>query len=225
MRHQLLYAIVIAAPIAAQVTCADGFDRSDGDRAGHCEIREHTIADTGRLNVDAGVNGGIRISGADRSNVLVRARVQTSAPTADEARSMMSQIHLQAAPGSVRADGPGQIRDHHWSVSYEILVPRRSGLELKAHNGGITIADVEGELRFETQNGGVTLNRVAGDVRGKTRNGGLKVALAGPTWQGNQLDVQTTNGGINVSVPDGYPLNLRPQQSTAASIPKYQQPI
>ena len=54
-------------------------------------------------------------------------------------------------------------------------MPRRSGLDLKAHNGGITIADVEGEMQFETQNGGVTLKRLGGDVRGKTTNGGLKV--------------------------------------------------
>ena len=60
------------------------------------------------------------------------------------------------------------------------------------------------EMRFDTQNGGVTLNRLGGDVRGKTMNGGLKVELAGNTWRGNQLDVQTTNGGINVTVPDGY---------------------
>ena len=28
--------------------------------------------------------------------------------------------------------------------------------------------------------------------------------LAGNTWRGNQLDVQTTNGGIHVNVPESY---------------------
>jgi Putative adhesin len=196
--------MVLAAPLAAQTPCSDGSNWGGGDRAGHCEMREQTIADTGRLNVDAGTNGGIRITGADRSDILIRARVQTSAPTAEEAKAMMSQVQVQAAPGTVRANGPGQIRDRGWSVSFEIQVPRRSGLDLKAHNGGIAISDVEGEMRFDTQNGGVTLTRVAGDVRGKTQNGGLKVELAGNTWRGNQLDVQTTNGGINVKVPEGY---------------------
>lgn len=204
MRHALLQAIFLAAPMAAQIPCSDGSNWQGRDRVGFCEIREQTIADTGRLNVDAGTNGGIRVTGADRSNVLVRARVQTSAPSADQARAFASQVHLQASPGVVRANGPSRVQDHSWSVSYEILVPRRSGLELKAHNGGISISDVEGDLQFATTNGGVTLNRIGGDVRGRTTNGGLKVELAGNTWRGNQLDVQTTNGGINVSVPDGY---------------------
>ena len=60
-------------------------------------------------------------------------------------------------------------------MSYEIQVPRRSGLDLKAHNGGIGISDVEGDITFEALNGGVTLNRLGGDVEGKTVNGGLKV--------------------------------------------------
>jgi len=203
-RTILVCATALAAPLAAQTPCPDGSNWGGGDRVGFCEIRETTIADTGTLNVDAGTNGGIRITGADRSNVLIRARVQTSAPSAQEAKTLASQVQVQASPGSIRTSGPGQIRDQNWSISFEILVPRRSGLELKAHNGGITISDVEGQMRFDTQNGGVTLNGVGGDVRGKTTNGGLKVQLAGNTWRGNQLDVQTTNGGINVTVPEGY---------------------
>jgi DUF4097 and DUF4098 domain-containing protein YvlB len=77
-------------------------------------------------------------------------------------------------------------------------------LDLNAHNGGIAISDVDGDIQFRTLNGGVRLERLSGDVKGKTVNGGLHVALTGNTWRGNQLDVQTTNGGINVSVPDGY---------------------
>ena len=63
------------------------------------------------LNVDAGTNGGIRITGADRSNVLVRARVQTNAPTAEEAKNLATQVQVQATPGMIRTSGPEQIRD------------------------------------------------------------------------------------------------------------------
>jgi DUF4097 and DUF4098 domain-containing protein YvlB len=52
-------------------------------------------------------------------------------------------------------------------------------LTLKAHNGGIRIADVSGQLEFETTNGGVSLQRLAGNVHGHTTNGGLSVELAG----------------------------------------------
>ena len=194
MKPSLLLAIATAATLAAQVPCADNERQGNRDRANHCEIREYTLNDTGRLIVDASKNGGIRVTGADRTNVLVRARVNASAPSMDEAKALATQVAVQATPGNVHSSGPEDLRDRGWAVSYEIQVPRRSGLNLKAYNGGIGISDVEGDITFDALNGGVTLNRLGGDVRGKTVNGGLRVELAGNTWRGNQLDVQTTNG-------------------------------
>jgi DUF4097 and DUF4098 domain-containing protein YvlB len=202
MTRTFLFAIALAAPLAAQSPCPENQNRNR-DRS-FCEIREYTIADAGRLAVNSHTNGGIRVIGSDRSNILVRAQVQTNAPTAEEAKSLAGMIRVEAVPGRVSAVGPENLDGRGWAVSFEVLVPRRSGLELKAHNGGIGISDVEGDIQFEAQNGGVTLQRLGGDVKGRTVNGGLKVELAGNTWRGNQMDVQTTNGGINVSMPEFY---------------------
>src|SRR5690349_5444779 len=49
----------------------------DGDRVGFSEVREMTLPATGNLSVDGGRNGGIRVKGENRSDVLVRACVQT----------------------------------------------------------------------------------------------------------------------------------------------------
>jgi DUF4097 and DUF4098 domain-containing protein YvlB len=93
-------------------------------------------------------------------------------------------------------------------VSYEILVPQTIDLDLRANNGGIHIADVRGQIEFETTNGGVSLTRLAGAVHGKTTNGGLHVELAGDRWEGGQLDARTTNGGVSLSVPSSYSAHL-----------------
>ena len=77
-------------------------------------------------------------------------------------------------------------------------------VDLKAHNGGISISSVEGNLKFETTNGGVKLSDLAGDVRGRTTNGGVKVELSGAAWRGSGLDVETTNGGVKLSMPQNY---------------------
>lgn len=106
------------------------------------------------------------------------------------------------------ADGPRGDRQESWSVSYEIFVPQKIDLDLKAHNGGIRIADVSGQLEFETTNGGVSLQRLAGNVHGHTTNGGLSVELAGIGWEGSQLDTSTTNGGVSMSVPVNYSARL-----------------
>jgi DUF4097 and DUF4098 domain-containing protein YvlB len=93
-------------------------------------------------------------------------------------------------------------------VSYEVFVPRRSDVSVETHNGGIAIADVNGKVDFNATNGGVVLRRVGGAVRGSTTNGGLVIELSGDRWDGETLDVSTTNGGVIMSVPENYSAHL-----------------
>lgn len=189
-----------------RLECNDNWD--NGRLANHCEIQEQTIASTGTLAVDARKNGGISLKGWDRNEVLVRSRVQASAPTQAEADDLAKQIRVQTGGGRIYAEGPAMREDHNWSVSYEVFVPRRSDVSLKTYNGGLTIADVTGHIEFTALNGGVVLRRVGGNVQGSTTNGGLVVELSGDRWDGETLDVRTTNGGIVMSVPENYSAHL-----------------
>lgn len=210
LSHGLTVAAALALTAFAQnaereMTCDGG---SDSDLVSHCEINEMTIAGMNHVWVDGGLNGGMTIKGAARQDILVRARVQTSAETEAEAQSIARQIVIHTGGGRIIADGPTRERKRNWSVSYEILVPQRSDLTLKAHNGGIRISDVRGEIEFEALNGGVSLNRLAGNVHGHTANGGLSVVLAGERWEDGQLDASTVNGGVSMAVPDNYSARL-----------------
>ena len=184
-------------------------DNNSGDRdyERHCEVRESTMP-AGPLNVDAGQNGGVSIEGWDRNEIRVRAIVQASAPEAADARSLAGQVQVQAGGGRVYSTGPDSGRRQWWSVSYRINVPRKNDLDLRANNGGITVVGVSGNVRFDTTNGGVRLQDVGGRVNGETRNGGLNVTLSGTKWDGEGLDVETSNGGVNLMIPDGYNAEL-----------------
>ena len=184
-------------------------DNNFGDRdyERHCEVRDSTLP-AGPLNVDAGQNGGVSIEGWDRNEIRVRAIVQTSAREAADARSLAGQVQVQAGGGRVYATGPDNGNRQWWSVSYRINVPRKNDLDLRASNGGITIVGVTGNMRFDTTNGGVRLQDVGGRVNGETRNGGLNVTLSGSKWDGEGLDVETSNGGVTLGIPDGYNAEL-----------------
>jgi DUF4097 and DUF4098 domain-containing protein YvlB len=189
------------------MTCRDSWGN---DRlVNHCEIKEQTVPATGgTISVDGRQNGGLSVKGWDRNEILVRARIQTAAPSQGEADELAKQIRIETSGGKIFAEGPAARQDYHWDVSYEIFVPHRSDLSLQTHNGGIVISDVSGRLEFNATNGGVVLRRVAGNVRGETTNGGLVVELSGDHWDGEQLDVRTTNGGVVMSVPDNYSAHL-----------------
>ena len=180
----------------------------DDDYYRTCDVREYTMP-AGALTVDAGRNGGIRVVAWDRNEIHVQAIVTANARREDEARRLAGEVQVQAGGGRVASTGPAATNGREWwSVSYRISVPKQTDLELNANNGGISIDAVSGTIRFETTNGGVTLRDLSGDVRGETRNGGLKVTLSGDRWDGTGLDVQTSNGGVDVAIPEGYNAEL-----------------
>jgi hypothetical protein len=220
-RSVLIVALVIAASVAVfaqkekikekngSLTCNENSWYNDR-LVGNCEIREQTLAlSGGPISIDGRENGGVSVKGWDQGQVLIRARVQTGAPTADEAKALAGQIRIETSGAKIFASGPDGRRDYNWNVSYEVFVPRRADLSVETHNGGIAIADVNGRIDFSALNGGVVLKRVGGAVRGSTTNGGLVIELTGDRWDGESLDVSTTNGGVIMSVPENYSAHLQ----------------
>jgi hypothetical protein len=183
----------------------------NNDQASHCVMRERVIqAPGGGISVDGRSNGGVSVRGWDKSEILIRAQVQTWAKTDDEARALAEQVQVEVNGNVISSSGPAmQGRDRRgWAVSFEVFVPHAYDLSLKAHNGGISVRDVQGRIEFETTNGGVTLARLAGNVRGTTTNGGINLALDGNQWKGEGVDVRTTNGGVKVTMPPNYAAHL-----------------
>ncbi len=178
--------------------CANNW--SNGNRVSISDLREITVA-AGDLNVDGKRNGGISIKGENRSDVLIRACVQAWANSAEAAQAVAKNVRIETG-GTIQANGAGG--EDNYAVSYQILVPRNSNLNLTTLNGGISIANVEGKIDFTAKNGGVNLSNLAGDVQGKTANGGLHIELSGGNWTGSGLNVETTNGGVHVSMPENY---------------------
>ena len=93
----------------------------------------------------------------------------------------------------------------------EVWAPNHSGFLFENRspaNGSISIETVEGRIQFRTLNGSVHLAQVGGDVDGSTTNGSLHVDLAGSSWAGRGLNATTTNGSIQLNVPENYSANL-----------------
>jgi putative adhesin len=219
MQTRTIYACVAAACLLAAVpgsaqrraySESDCGNRNWGDdRAGVCEVRELTIPTSGSLSVDASPNGGIQVEGSGRYDVYVRAKVTATAETEERARQIAAGIRVQPSGDRLEAVGPDNLgRREGWSVSYELAVPAQMALNLKTVNGGVSIKEVEGQIEFTTTNGGVKLTNIGGDVRGRTTNGGVTVDLDGVSWRGEGLDVQTSNGGVNLMLPEGYSARL-----------------
>jgi DUF4097 and DUF4098 domain-containing protein YvlB len=198
--------LLFAANLAAQESKHEcNNNEGSSDKPHVCEVREVTIAAVPELKVDAAMNGGIAVEGADRNDIAIRATVVAWGDNENEAREEEQRIRIATDGGSIRAEGA---HTKHYAVSYKLTVPRATAVDLHANNGGISLASLNSHVRFETTNGGVNLREMAGDVKGETTNGGVKVKLDGARWNGAGLDVTTTNGGIRAVMPANYAAHL-----------------
>jgi hypothetical protein len=181
----------------------------DRDSERFCEVVESTVAAPGgTLVIDGRANGGITVVGSSRRDIGIRAKVQVNARSQERAEAIADEIKIRTEGGRIFAEGPESRRNEWWSVSFEVEVPSRMDLDLRARNGGLSVAEVTGMLRMETLNGGIHLESVNGDVVAETTNGGLHVNLDGAGWVGKGLDAVTTNGGVHVRVARDYSAHL-----------------
>lgn len=207
---------VLATPVAAQSypesvqrwieNCRDS--RWHEDREVVCEVRPIAVQRGDRLDVDGRRNGGVRVTGWDRDSVAVFALVQVRARTTDEANAMARAIRV-ATDGRIRTEGtPAQGDRFGYSVSYHILAPRRTNVLARTHNGGISVNGITGQVDIAAHNGSLSLQDVGGDVRGLTTNGAITLSLSGARWNGRGVELQTTNGGVTLDIPERYDARL-----------------
>ena len=218
MHRSFYYAFALPLFLLATVATAQS-DRAErwrdncerdwnNGRASFCELRTYTISSGTRISVDGGANGGVAFIGENRRDVKIVARIQASADDDATASAIARQVRIITDGGQIRSEGPSQRGRTSWSVGYDVYVPNQTNLEATTENGGISVTAIQGQMNFEATNGGIHLSDVGGSVHARTTNGGVIANLSGTTWQGQGLDLQTTNGGARLNVPRGYNAQL-----------------
>ena len=182
--------------------CEDGDAMRRGVREA-CEVRAVSLDARDEIEVDGGTNGGIRVQGWDRDEILVVTRVRAYSEERSTAYKLLEEVTI-STDGTIEAEVPRTRGDDWVGSSFRIYVPRDTDLDLESSNGGIRITAVSSTIRFDTSNGGVRLVDLGGDVRGRTGNGALRIELGGQSWDGEGLDVTSGNGTVKLYIPDNY---------------------
>jgi hypothetical protein len=204
---------VTAALALAKDLCGDDESSTmtfgSGKGAYARDVQEmHQPAPRGTWHIDGGDNGSVEISDWDKEEVMICAKITAWARDKERAERLLRSIHVESSGGQLHAEGPEQTGGAHWGVSYRIRAPRSMDLDVQTVNGPVTIEGIRGRMSLHTENGPLTLMGAGGDIEGRTTNGPLTVTLTGSRWQGRGLDVETSNGPVQLRIPDGYSADL-----------------
>jgi DUF4097 and DUF4098 domain-containing protein YvlB len=162
------------------------------------------------------VNGRITISSWDQPRVQVVARKEVKGDR-DDARDALKdlRVEMQAREGGLvitthsPKDHGGSsffdwiLGDHvDYQVRYDLTVPRNMNLEVSNTNGRILVTNVAGEHELDTTNGRIEVDGCSGTLDASTTNGTISAELVRVT-KGKPLRFETTNGGIELTLPAG----------------------
>jgi DUF4097 and DUF4098 domain-containing protein YvlB len=63
-------------------------------------------------------------------------------------------------------------------------------------------------MNLRAHNGPVSLTGVGGDITARVQNGPLTVRLSGTRWDGTGLDAEARNGPVDLAIPERYNAQL-----------------
>ena len=212
MRSQIaLLGLVLSAGLSVAAcdikTDASG-DFSFGMSAGKATdtwTRTYTLADKGRLEL-INVNGRITAEPATDGKVTVEGHRTAKGSTDEAAKENLAKIEIreEISGDRVRVESrPPRLSGlSGHEIEWTIKVPKGVIVDLRTVNGGVRINGLSGEVHAKTTNGGVKGSNVSGSIiEASSVNGGIEFDLSGSLDANATVDLETVNGGVEVSLP------------------------
>ncbi|HVF67278.1 MAG TPA: DUF4097 family beta strand repeat-containing protein [Pyrinomonadaceae bacterium] len=166
----------------------------------------YPLSATGRVSL-SNINGSVRISAWDRSEVKVdavkRAYTQERLREAEIKVSANSNaIEIETEYPDYRWDGRnGERHENPASVEYTLTIPRNARVEeINLVNGGLDIEGLGGPVHASSVNGKVVARGLSGPVNLSVVNGRLEAALDGVGGSGS-VNLSAVNGPLVATLP------------------------
>jgi hypothetical protein len=117
----------------------------------------------------------------------------------------------EAKPGRCRRGGVDNDSEWHWHsshtrIEFSVKVPKGVLFKPETTNGSVRAHDLNSVVDAYTTNGNVDIS-TSEWASGHATNGHLEITMGKANWTGD-LNLATTNGGINVSLPGSAAFQL-----------------
>jgi TonB family protein len=150
--------------------------------------------------------GNVHIFTDETSHVSYRTRIEADSrePGAEE---FVQQFRVAARAThlgiSLKESLPGQIFHGHFTIGYEIHIPRRYNIEVRTLGGNIELQDTEGRVNLFTAGGTITAGRVGAGKPASDVSRNVAVAAKLET-RGGHIAVGDVSGTLQATTSGGH---------------------
>lgn len=203
----LLIAITLGGCICTQWGCMNAkFDRTD---------KLSAPFEPNGVFILAVHNGSIKITGRQQNQCEITAVVQARAATDDKARLLAEKVKIELVPTGkqleVKTTEPENLcGNQSVSVSFEVVLPIKTTLDLTSHNGSITLSNITDQIKAVTHNGNFDAKGICGKTNLTTHNGNVSIGCI-KSRTNTDVSVVTHNGNIGVELASDISAKLDAQ--------------
>jgi DUF4097 and DUF4098 domain-containing protein YvlB len=229
MNYRLASLLLAGLALGVIITvcgCCINFGWWNQERYERTEQTSAAMAEAEQISVDTSF-GEITISGAETNDCNVTAKITGQAPTTDEAKSLAEQTHIkletQGKTLVVKAEKPHVRNNRSIMISYNIIVPTKTGIRCKSSYGEIKLTNIKGDVTAHTSFGDVVAENITGrmqldtsygkvdcrkiscaDFAANSSFGDIEVVFADACPNDLSAKITTSYGGIDADVPINF---------------------
>ena len=172
--------------------------------------RSYPLSPDGELQI-IGANGSVDIRGWTGTTVEVRAERIARASSDDAARELLPRIRIRedVSPEKIvlQTEGlAGIVIGVDVVVNYHVTMPSTARARVRAVNGDVKVADVQGQLVLSSTNGEVVGTNLGGGVDARSVNKNITVSLG--AFGRDPVDLRAINGSVDLTLPSDVNASL-----------------
>ncbi|HKP80464.1 MAG TPA: hypothetical protein VJT69_00530 [Pyrinomonadaceae bacterium] len=182
----------------------------DNDRVTAKESRSFAVSGSPRVTINT-FDGQVTIRGWDKPEVMYNAT--KGAPDENSLKDITIQAQQMGSAITITANNNDQ---QYGSVSFDVYVPRQSGLHVSSGDGALNLDGVSGQITLRSGDGPIEVANGGGQLQVNTGDGVIRVIkfegqVDARTGDGeialdgnfNSLSARTGDGQISLTVPAG----------------------
>ena len=146
--------------------------------------------------------GAIEIQTTEQDEVKVVVTKESKFKLVKASQEVLADFDLafEHEGSDVRIEGVFKQGREHWrkqlnrlKIRFLVTVPRQYNVDLHTSSGGVSVADLEGEVRARTSGGSLRFGNITGPVWGHTSGGSIELTACG-----SSVDLKTSGGSVEV---------------------------
>jgi hypothetical protein len=149
--------------------------------------------------------GSITIDGQDVVNCSVTATITVKAPTEEEAKELAEQIKIELEQDgntlTVKTTKPRKKRRRSISISFKIIAPKQTALQISSDVGEILISNITENIKAQTDVGKISCKEISGDIDLRVNVGKVNVVYSKTASAACNVTIKTDVGSIDITTP------------------------